>query len=148
MYICTYSPLCVAVCVVVCVLVPSMPAMTLFPLALASTATCGALVACFNGGLFAVLGTFPGSITQAGVAGQGLAGLLVSVVSLVTIALGTQDDSFCSEEEEEEEEGGGDAEECNEEVDYSALAFFATCCAVVLVAIACYCILENLPSTM
>lgn len=94
------------------------------------------------GGLFAVLGTYPVTYTQAFVAGQGLAGCAVSVVSFVTIAAGSQDD-YCSDEDEEEE----GEEECGNDLDYSALAYFMTSCVVIAVAIGCYLVLERLPST-
>lgn len=126
---------------IVCVLLPALPALTLFAITLCSLALCGALVACFTGGLFAVLGTYPVLYTQALVSGQGLAGCAVSVVSFITIAAGKQDAFFCSEDEED------DDEECGNDLDYSALAFFSTCCVVVIIALGCYLVLENLPST-
>lgn len=120
-----------------------LSAMTLFWITLASLTICGSAAACFSGGLFAVLGTYPVVFTQAFVSGQGLAGCAVSVVSFVTIALGKQDESFCSEDEGEGEE----EEECRSDLDYSALAYFITCCVVILIAIGCYLVLERLPST-
>ena len=91
-----------------------------------------------------LLGTFPPSVTQAFVSGQGFAGCAVSFVSTVTISLGKQDDSFCDDEDGEE---GDDTDECNTAIDYSALAYFATCCCVLGLAIVCYFVIESLPST-
>ena len=114
--------------------------MTLFLISIISIATCGALIACYTGSIMAVLGNFPGRITQAFVSGQGLAGCGVSIVSFVSIASGKEDDSFCDDD-------GGDDDECSDDVDYSAFAFFLTSCLVVMVSIACYLVLESLPST-
>lgn len=123
------------------VLLPDISAMPLFYTTLVSVMACGALVACFSGGLFAVLGSLPGPVTQTFVAGQGLAGFGVSVVSLTTIALGSQDESFCSVGDD------AGAEECAAGVNRSALAFFCTSCAAVLLALGSYRLLEGLPVT-
>lgn len=122
---------------------PDISAMTLFYLSLASIGLCGALVACYSGGLFAVLGTLPGPVTQTFIAGQGLAGFGVSIVSLVTIAVGPEDDTFCTDSGDDDGE-----EECTSDIDYSALAFFCTSCFVVLLAVLSFYALENLPITM
>lgn len=125
-----------------CVLLPEMSAATLFSITVASIALCGSLVASYTGGLFSVVGQLPGGITQTVVAGQGLAGCVVSMVSFITIALGPEDEFLCSDEDEDDED------DCSAELDYSALAFFITCCMVGAVAIICYSILEKLPATM
>jgi equilibrative nucleoside transporter 1/2/3 len=104
----------------------------LFGVTLFQTALCGICGAILSGGLFGLGAMFPPAYTGALMSGQGLAGLIVSVASLLTqLASNPIDD--CSD--------SNDAECLDFSLDFSALAYFiiATvilgCCGVAFVVL-------------
>jgi hypothetical protein len=113
---------------------------SLFYLTLISTILCGCATAFLSGGLFGLTATFPPEYTGALMSGQGLAGLVVSGASMLTIIGGKVVD-YCTDDD------AGDDGECEQSVDYSALSFFAMSCVVLLIAIILIIVLLRLPFT-
>lgn len=113
---------------------------SLFYITLISTAICGSSTAFLSGGLFSLTGSFPPAFTGALMSGQGLAGLVVSAVSMLTIIAGEVVD-YCTDDDT------GDDGSCEQSIDYSAFSFFVMSCVVLLIAIVLVVVLLNLPFT-
>jgi equilibrative nucleoside transporter 1/2/3 len=135
------GPLCViaAVFVMTTIFVTfDMEANLLFVLTLVSCFIVGASNAILSGGVFGLCADFPPQFTGALMSGQGLAGLTVSLASLVTIWAGAEVD-LCSDDDD------GECEDHN--TDYSALAFFSITCVVLGTCVLSFMALEKLPFT-
>lgn len=89
----------------------------LFWLTLISACLCGCFGAVLSGGLFGLGAMFPPAYTAAIMSGQGVAGLTVAVSGLLT-SLATSAVDECSDD------NAGDDGDCEQSVDYSALAYF------------------------
>lgn len=89
----------------------------LFWLTLISCCLCGLLGAVLSGGLFGLGAMFPPVYTSALMNGQGVAGLTAAVSSLLT-SLATSAVDECSDDDT------GDDGNCEQSIDYSALAYF------------------------
>jgi equilibrative nucleoside transporter 1/2/3 len=110
----------------------------LFVLTLVSCFIVGASNAVLSGGVFGLCADFPPQFTGALMSGQGLAGLTVSLASMVTIWVADEVDT-CSDDDD------GDCEEHN--TDYSALAFFIITCVVLGTCVLSFLALLKLPFT-
>mmetsp|Transcript_11400 Transcript_11400/g.18554 ORF Transcript_11400/g.18554 Transcript_11400/m.18554 type:complete len:460 (-) Transcript_11400:212-1591(-) len=115
-----------------------MDANLLFVLTLVSCFIVGTSNAVLSGGVFGLCADFPAQFTGALMSGQGLAGLTVSLASLVTIWAGGEVD-LCSDDDD------GECEDHN--TDYSALAFFSITCVVLGTCVLSFIALEKLPFT-
>ena len=123
------------------VLVDGISADFLFYYTLFSLAIVGVCTALMSGGVFGLAGMFPPNCTQALMSGQGLAGLIVSLTSILT-TLGASADDGCSA-------GDDDASEnCKAySTDWAAFSYFTIACIVLLGCIGGYIILDRLPIT-
>lgn len=110
----------------------------LFVITLLSTCVCGVCGAVLSGGLFGFAGVFPPQYTSALMSGQGLAGLVVSVSSILTILAAKRVDT-CSDD------GNTDDGNCSYSIDYSALAYFIIATIVLLTCAASFAVLYKLP---
>lgn len=100
----------------------------------------GACGAVLSGGVFGLAGMFPPIYTQAIMGGQGLAGLMIAVASVITTAASSEKNE-CNDDDETDD-GCGDYK-----VDPSALAYFIVATLVLLSCAASYFYLETLPIT-
>lgn len=89
----------------------------LFWITLISACLCGCFGAVLSGGLFGLAAMFPATYTSALMNGQGVAGLTVAVSGLLT-SLATSAVDTCSDDD------GADDGDCEQTMDYSALAYF------------------------
>ena len=128
-----------AVFVVTTILVTfDVEANLLFVITLISCVIVGASNAILSGGVFGLCADFPPQFTGALMSGQGLAGLTVSLASLITIWAGSEVD-LCSDD---------DDGECEDHTtDYSALAFFIITCVVLGTCVLSFLGLLKLPFT-
>ena len=115
-----------------------MDANLLFVLTIVSCFVVGSSNAILSGGVFGLCADFPPQFTGALMSGQGLAGLSVSLASLITIWAGNEVD-LCSDDDD------GECEEHN--TDYSALAFFIITCVVLGTCVLSFLALLKLPFT-
>lgn len=113
----------------------------LFAITLLSCCIVGSSNALLSGGIFGLAGTFPPNYTGAVMSGQGLAGLVVSVASLVTIWAGKSVD-MCTDDDAADDDG-----DCDSYVDYSALSFFIISCVVMGSCVFSFIALLALPFT-
>lgn len=112
----------------------------LFYLTLLSTIVCGVSGAILSGGLFGLAAVMPPVYTGAVMNGQGLAGLTVSIASIVTILAADPVDN-CST---------GDADTgdtCAYDVDWSAFAYFSIATFALLTCVMVFEVLCALPFT-
>jgi solute carrier family 29 (equilibrative nucleoside transporter), member 1/2/3 len=112
----------------------------LFYLTLLSTIVCGISGAILSGGLFGLAAVMPPVYTGAVMNGQGLAGLTVSIASILTI-LASDPVNNCDT---------GDAEateSCAYNVDWSAFAYFSIATFALLTCVVVFEILCSLPFT-
>lgn len=105
---------------------------------LVSTSLCGLCGALQSGGLFALAAKFPSTYTNAIMNGQGLAGLIVAVSSIITI-LAAKQSAFCDTADESTE---GSCDEFY--VDKSALAYFSIGSALIFACIGAFLLLQRL----
>jgi solute carrier family 29 (equilibrative nucleoside transporter), member 1/2/3 len=98
----------------------------LFWVTLISSCLCGCFGAILSGGLFGLGAMFPASYTGALMNGQGVAGLTVSVSSMLTM-LATSPIDTC-----EDDDNGGDDGDCEQTINYSALAYFLIATLIML----------------
>lgn len=110
----------------------------LFGVTLFQTALCGVCGAILSGGLFGLGAIFPPAYTGALMSGQGLAGLIVSVSSVLTqLAASPIDDCEIT-----------DDAECDAfAVDYSALAYFIIATVLLGLCVVAYLVLQKLEYT-
>lgn len=113
----------------------------LFAVTLLSCCIVGSSNALLSGGIFGLAGTFPPNYTGAVMSGQGLAGLVVSVASLVTTWAGKPVD-MCTDDDAADDDG-----DCEDYVDYSALSFFIISCIVMGSCVFSFLALLALPFT-
>lgn len=111
----------------------------LFFLTLLSNCLCGICGAILSAGLFGLAAMFPPMYTGALMNGQGLAGLVVAVSSVVTIAAAAPID-YCDDD-------ATDDGSCPEKLDYSALAYFIIATMILLSCISTYIWMARLPFT-
>ena len=122
------------------VLIDGVSADFLFYFTLVSLAVVGVCTALMSGGVFGLAGMFPPNCTQALMSGQGLAGLIVSLTSILT-TLGASADDGCSD-------GDDDSDSCKPyATDWAAFSYFTIACVVLLGCIGGYIILDRLPIT-
>lgn len=114
---------------------------TLFFLTLTSTSLCGFFTAFLTGGLFGLSAKFPPMYTGAVMTGQGVAGLIVSISSLVTTIAGPSIDD-CNDNA-----NGADDTICEFKVDYGAFSYFLLATLVLAVCVALFYVLLQLPIT-
>jgi solute carrier family 29 (equilibrative nucleoside transporter), member 1/2/3 len=113
----------------------------LFWLTLVSTCISGLLAASLTSGLFGLGAMFPSKYTGAIMTGQGLAGLAVSIASVVTTA-STPSTADCSDD------AADDSTECDNSTDYGAFAYFFISTLFLVACVVGYMILQRLPFTM
>jgi len=114
----------------------------LFYYTLFSLAVVGVCTALMSGGVFGLAGMFPPNCTQALMSGQGLAGLIVSLTSILT-TLGASADDGCDNDSVDDGEP-----DCKRYViDWAAFSYFVIACLILLGCIAGYIILDRLPIT-
>jgi solute carrier family 29 (equilibrative nucleoside transporter), member 1/2/3 len=113
----------------------------LFGITLLCCVVVGLSNALLSGGIFGLSGSFPPQYTGAVMSGQGLAGLVVSVASLLTIWTGDPVD-VCTDDD-----GSGDDDSCEDYIDTSALAFFIITCIVMGTCVFTFLALLSLPFT-
>jgi solute carrier family 29 (equilibrative nucleoside transporter), member 1/2/3 len=113
----------------------------LFGITLLSCCVVGSSNALLSGGIFGLAGSFPPQYTGAVMSGQGLAGLVVAVASLVTTWAGNPVD-VCTDDDANDDDG-----DCENYVDYSALSFFAISCIVMGTCVFSFLALLALPFT-
>jgi len=111
-----------------------------FVLTIMSTTLSGLCGSLMSAGLFSLAAYFPQHFTGALMNGQGLAGLAVSLSSLITSAAGARTD-LCADD------GANDDVSCDLDVSYSALAYFAIATFVLISCIGCFIVLMRLPIT-
>ena len=113
----------------------------LLVITLMSCSVIGLNSAVSGGGIFGLSGCLPPEYTGAVMCGQGMGGVVVSLVSISTIYL-TPPKGYCITQESISGEG-----QCEVFVDYSAKFFFATCCAVLVLCFLSFYALTLLPFT-
>lgn len=124
----------------------SMDGVLLFWLTLLSTCLCGFFGAFLSAGLFGLGAILPPQYTGALMTGQGLAGLSVSVSSLLTTYVAGSTTS-CSPDSID---GTGDTvfSSCNTDyIDYGAFAYFLMATIVLFMCMILFILLERLPFT-
>ena len=100
---------------------------------------CGSLL---SAGIFGMAAYFPAEFTGALMNGQGLAGLTVSLSSLLTSAAGPAID-ICDDDANTEDDDG----KCEFHVSYSAMVYFGIATLVLALNIVCYIYLKRLKIT-
>jgi solute carrier family 29 (equilibrative nucleoside transporter), member 1/2/3 len=111
-----------------------------FGVTMLSTAISGMCGSLLSAGLFSLAAFFPQHFTGALMNGQGLAGLTVSLSSLITSAAGARTD-LCGDDVNSNDE------DCDLDVSYSALAYFAIATFVLVSCIGSFIVLMRLPIT-
>jgi solute carrier family 29 (equilibrative nucleoside transporter), member 1/2/3 len=119
----------------------SINPLVLFGITLLSCCVVGSSNALLSGGIFGLAGSFPPQYTGAVMSGQGLAGLVVSIASLVTTWAGNPVD-MCTDDDAADDDG-----DCEDYVDYSALSFFIISCVVMGSCVFTFIALLALPFT-
>lgn len=113
----------------------------LFGITLLSCCVVGLSNALLSGGIFGLGGQFPPQYTGAVMSGQGLAGLVVSIASLVT-TWGGEPVDVCNDDDVSNDDG-----DCESYIDYSALAYFIISCVVMGSCVFSFLALMALPFT-
>ncbi len=113
----------------------------LFYVTLLSTCMCGICGAILSGGLFGLGAMFPPAYTGALMSGQGVAGLIVSVASILTTLAAAPID-VCTDDKAVE-----DDDSCPQNINYSALAYFIISTLILLSCAGAYLILGKLEFT-
>ena len=113
---------------------------SLFGVTLLSTALCGLCGATLSAGLFGLGALFPAAYTGALMNGQALAGFLISLASLLTTLGGKN--MACTDDD-----GSNDDGSCEEDIDYSALAYFIIATFVLISCIFLFIALQKLEFT-
>lgn len=125
----------------------SVDAETMFQLSVFFCAVIGLSSAVSGGGLFGLSGCLPPKYTGALMSGQALGGIVVSICSLVTIAMGPAHD-LCIEENTGRDSRNDEHQVCTYDVDYSTFTFFSIAALVLLLCILSFIALLMLPFTM
>lgn len=113
----------------------------LFWMTFMSCVLCGLFGAFLNAGFFSLGAVFPPAYTGAMMSGQGLAGMTVSIASIVSQAAGPMTEGFCSGEEE--------ITGCADYVtNYSAFSYFMISTVVLLSCVILFYVLMKLPFTI
>lgn len=120
----------------------SMDATALFWITLLTTVLCGLCGATLSGGLYGLGAMLPPAYIAAVMSGNGLAGLVVSMSSLLTTWGGGQPESFCSSSENTSSQSS-----CVQSTDFSALAYFCIATFVLLSCAVLFLFLQKLPFT-
>jgi len=123
------------------VVLKDMNSNLLFYVTLLSACCCGICGSVLSGGLFGLAGVMPPAYTGAVMNGQGLAGFMVSMASILTIIAAGRDSSFCDDTNDSNDE------ECSYSVDYSAFAYFMIASVALVTCIIVFQILYRLPFT-
>lgn len=121
----------------------TLPANLLFWVTMLSTTLCGLCGATLSSGVFGLAAMFPPSYTVAVMSGNGLAGVLISLSSLITTASTKPIDSCGSNDDL----SSSTTVDCVEEISFSALAYFIIATLVLLSCAASYIVLQKLPFT-
>jgi solute carrier family 29 (equilibrative nucleoside transporter), member 1/2/3 len=130
------------------VLLPVDP-VTMFNISFFFCAVIGLSSAVSGGGLFGLSGCLPPKYTGALMSGQALGGIVVSICSLITIAMGTPRDMCIEENKDSESAASGQQQQvCHYDIDYSTFAFFSIAAIVLLLCILSFIALLMLPFTM
>ena len=115
---------------------------TLFSVTVLSVFAAGLCGACYTGGVFGLAARFPPAYTQAAMAGQGLAGVIVSLASIASLAAGRYDPGCAPAG------GAADGADCAPfSIDWSAFGYFLVSIAVLLACVFGYGALRRLPIT-
>lgn len=123
------------------VVIDDMSSQALFGLTLLSTSLCGLCGATLSAGLFGLGAALPAAYTGALMNGQALAGLMISLSSLLTILSG-KDLTSCNSNDNAG--GTDDTTVCTYSTDYSALGYFIIATLVLLSCIFFYLLLMKL----
>lgn len=113
-----------------------------------SVALCGFCTSVLQAAIFGYAAAFPPRYTQAMMAGQGLAGLIVAAAGLATAASSRANGACAGVHLTEEGPGQGEqmaACSAYQEIDYHALAYFGTAVVILGVCIVSFLYLERLP---
>ena len=116
----------------------------LFWMTLLSLTMCGLCGAVLSSGLFGLGAMLPPAYTGALMNGQGLAGLIVASSSMLTLLSDHSNKDFC----DDDDAGDDDGDECPQEIDYSALAYFIIATVILLTCMMAYWTLKRLPFTL
>lgn len=121
------------------VAMPSIEPYALFSVTMLANFVCGVVGSIMNGGMFAMAGMLPSSYTAGIMNGQAAAGLIVALVSTVTVAVNP---SNCDDADDDADDG-----QCShsDKVDYGALAYFIIACMTLVVCVWLYLVLVRLP---
>jgi equilibrative nucleoside transporter 1/2/3 len=116
----------------------------LFWATLLSMCMCGLCGAVLSSGLFGLGAMLPPAYTGALMNGQGLAGLIVASAGILTLMANSGND-FCDSDDDAKDDDG---DECPQEIDYSALAYFIIATLILFTCILAYWALKRLPFTL
>jgi len=126
------------------VLITQIDSTLLFWITVLSSMLCGLAGAFLSGGLFGLSAIFPQSYTAGLMAGQGLAGLMVSLSDVFTSLATKQPEDFCGDDDVEIATSVTD---CEYDINYSALAYFTIATFVLLSCAWLFYVLQKLPYT-
>ena len=137
------------------VLVKDLPREFLFAFTAICVALCGLCTSLLQAAIFGYAAAFPPKYTQAMMAGQGLAGLIVASAGLVTAVISRANNVCVGVLSEAGLDGQGGGEEGDpeavcagyKEVDLSAFAYFGTAVLILGVCIISFLFLERMPLT-
>lgn len=115
----------------------------LFWITLLSASLCGLSTASLSGGLFGLTAELPSSYTGALMTGQGYAGLIVAVSSLLTISAGPNLSS-CNTSSDVDD----DSLTCTRTIDYSAFSYFLISTLILVTCTISFLYLIKLPFVM
>lgn len=111
---------------------------SLFWITLLSSCFCGVCGAFLSAGLFGLGGLLPPKYTGALMTGQAVAGLVVSVSSILT-TLASKDSTSC-----DDDNGNTNDDSCSFSMDTSALAYFLIATLVLVICLLSYLVLKKL----
>ena len=114
----------------------------LFAITLLSLGIAGGTTAMLTAGVFGLAALFPTVNTQALMAGQGLAGMVTSVASILTLLAVEQEEDGCGEPADD---GSDDA--VSYETDWAAFIYFTVSVFALLSCVGCYLALDRMPVT-
>ena len=124
------------------IFVSSVSPTSLFIFTIACLSVVGTCTALLSGGVFGLAGAFPPEYTQAVMMGQGLAGTVVSISSIVTAYAAGMPSDYC-----ESNDDNNDDECAHYKTDYAAFAYFLVAVFTLLACIFVYKLLEEMPIT-
>jgi equilibrative nucleoside transporter 1/2/3 len=132
----------VMVLATILVAIEDMSSDLLFGITIFSIFVCGGAGSVLSGALYGLAGQFPQKNTQAIMAGQGLAGIIASMTSLVTVWAGSPQD-LCDDDDAADDDDSCD----NYSIDYSSLTYFIVSSIVVVSCIGSYLYLRGMSIT-